>query len=163
MRHGEVIMSAGETEKKPRLVGINHVALEVGDIDEALAFYGRFFDFTLRGRGPGMAFIDMGDQFLALSQGRRQPRDDGRHFGLVVDDRECLRQRLEAAGVELVGGKRLDFQDPWGNRIEVVAYADIQLLKAREVLRAMDLAGLRKTDAARRELEGKGIAAAADA
>ncbi len=155
-------MSANETDKKPRLVGINHVALEVGDIEEALAFYGRFFDFTLRGRAPGMAFIDLGDQFLALSEGRSQPPDDDRHFGIVVDDREGLRQRLEAAGVELVSEKRLDFLDPWGNRIEVVSYADIQMIKAREVLRAMDLAGLRKSDAARRELEDKGIKASAD-
>ena len=156
-------MGVGETEKRPRLVGINHVALEVRDIDEALAFYGRFFDFTLRGRASGMTFIDMGDQFLALSEGRSQPRDADRHFGLVVDDREGLRQRLEAAGVELVSEKRLDFLDPWGNRIEIVSYTDIQLLKAREVLGAMGLATLRKSDAARRELEGKGIAAAADA
>ncbi len=156
-------MSANETDKRPRLVGINHVALEVGDIEQALAFYGRFFDFTLRGRAPGMAFIDLGDQFLALSEGRSQPRDDDRHFGIVVDDREGLRQRLEAAGVELVSEKRLDFLDPWGNRIEVVSYADIQMIKAREVLRAMDLAGLRKSDAARRELEDKGIKASADA
>ena len=156
-------MSASETDKKPRLVGINHVALEVGDVEEALAFYGRFFDFTLRGRAPGMAFIDMGDQFLALSEGRSQPRDDGRHFGIVVDDREGLRKRLEAAGVELVSEKRLDFLDPWGNRIEVVSYADIQMIKAREVLRVMDLASLRKTDAARRELEDKGIETTAEA
>ena len=156
-------MSANETDKKPRLVGINHVALEVGDIEEALAFYGRFFDFTLRGRAPGMAFIDLGDQFLALSEGRSQPPDDDRHFGIVVDDREGLRQRLEAAGVELVSEKRLDFLDPWGNRIEVVSYADIQMIKAPEVLRAMDLASLRKSDAARRELEDKGIKASADA
>ena len=88
---------------KPRLLGINHVALEVGDIDEALAFYGRFFDFELRGRhGDEMAFIDLGDQFLALIAGREQPTDAERHFGLVVDDRESLRARLEAAGVEIL-------------------------------------------------------------
>jgi len=154
---------AHDAEVKPRLIGINHVALEVGDIDEALAFYGRFFEFRLRGRGEDMAFIDMGDQFLALSSGRRQPRDELRHFGLVVDDREGLRARLEAAGVEIVSEKRLDFLDPWGNRIEIVAYADIQFLKDRAVLRALEAAELRKTEAAREELAGKGIEPPADA
>src|SRR3954468_19035592 len=104
-----------------RLVGINHVALEVGNLDEALAFYGRFFDFELRGRGPGMAFIDMGDQFLALQAGRSQParappRDAARHFGLVVDDKQAVRRALEAADVHVLPGPRLDFLDPWGNR-----------------------------------------------
>ena len=142
---------------KPRLLGINHVALEVGDIDEALAFYGRFFEFELRGRGEKMAFIDLGDQFLALIAGREQPTDAERHFGLVVDDREGLRARLEAAGVELVDDKRLDFLDPWGNRIEIVPYRDIQFLKDRAVLRALGAETLRKTDAAREELRAKGI------
>jgi catechol 2,3-dioxygenase-like lactoylglutathione lyase family enzyme len=145
--------------KKSRLIGINHVALEVGDIDEALAFYARFFDFKLRGRhGDKMAFIDLGDQFLALIAGRRQPTDDERHFGLVVDDREGLRARLEAAGVELVDQKRLDFLDPWGNRIEVVPYDDIQFLKDRAVLEMLGAGDLRKTDAAQEELRSKGIA-----
>ena len=150
-------------EMKPRLIGINHVALEVGDIEEALAFYGRFFEFTLRGRGEGMAFIDLGDQFLALSEGRTQGRDDHRHFGLVVDDREGLRARLEAAGVEIVSERRLDFLDPWGNRIEIVPYADIQFLKDRAVLRALGADALRKTGAARDELRGKGIEPPKDA
>jgi len=148
---------------KPRLLGINHVALEVGDIDEALAFYGRFFEFELRGRGEKMAFIDLGDQFIALSAGRRQPTDDDRHFGLVVDDREGLRARMEAAGVELVDEKRLDFLDPWGNRFEIVPYRDIQFLKHRAVLRELGADTLRKTDAARDELRGKGIEPGADA
>jgi len=151
------------TGAKPRLLGINHVALEVGDIDEALAFYGRFFEFELRGRGERMAFIDLGDQFLALIAGRRQPTDSDRHFGLVVDDREGLRARLEAAGVELVGGKRLDFLDPWGNRVEIVPYESIQFLKDRAVLRALGADTLHKTDAARDELRGKGIEPASDA
>ena len=142
---------------RPRLIGINHVALEVDSIDEALEFYGRFFDFTLRGRGDNMAFLDMGDQFLALSAPRRQARDDERHFGLVVDDREGLRARLAAAGVELVHEKRLDFMDPWGNRVEVVDYRDIQFLKDRAVLEALDRGGLRKSDAARQELQAKAI------
>ncbi|MHA1528485.1 MAG: VOC family protein [Alphaproteobacteria bacterium] len=148
---------------KPRLLGINHVALEVGDIDQALAFYGRFFEFELRGRSEKMAFIDLGDQFLALIAGREQPTDSDRHFGLVVDDREGLRARLEAAGVELVDEKRLDFLDPWGNRIEVVPYREIQFLKDRAVLRALGAETLRKTDAARDELRAKGIAPGGDA
>ena len=148
----------GSPVVKPRVIGINHVALEVGDIDEALAFYGRFFEFTLRGRSSKqMAFIELGDQFLALSAGRRQPIDDNRHFGLVVDDREGLRARLEAAGVALVDEKRLDFLDPWGNRIEIVPYEDIQFLKDRAVLEMLGAVALRKTEAARAELRGKGI------
>lgn len=148
---------------KPRLIGINHVALEVGDIDEALAFYGRFFEFELRGHSKKMAFIDLGDQFIALSAGRRQPTDSDRHFGLVVDDREGLRARMEAAGVEFVDDKRFDFLDPWGNRVEIVPYRDIQFLKDRAVLRALGADASRKTDAAREELRGKGIEPPADA
>ncbi len=154
-------MTEGAT--KPRLIGVNHVALEVGDIDEALAFYGRFFEFSLRGRSESMAFIDLGDQFIALSAGRRQPTDAHRHFGLVVDGREGLRARLEAAGVEIVSERRLDFLDPWGNRIEIVPYEEIQFLKDRAVLRALGAEGLRKTQAARAELAEKGIEPPADA
>ena len=104
-----------------RLVGINHVALEVGDVEEALAFYGKFFEFTLRGRAPGAAFIDIGDQFLALMEGPTGPADRARHFGLVVEDKEAAREALEAAGIEIRPGRRLDFQDPWGNTVEVVS------------------------------------------
>lgn len=148
----------GSPVAKPTLIGINHVALEVGNIDEALAFYGRFFDFTLRGRpSKQMAFIELGDQFLALSAGRRQLTDDRRHFGLVVDDREGLRARLEAAGIELVDQKRLDFLDPWGNRIEIVPYEDIQFLKDRAVLDMLGAGELRKTEAAKQELREKGV------
>jgi len=150
-------------ERKPRLLGINHVALEVGDIDEALAFYGRFFEFELRGHSKKMAFIDLGDQFIALSAGRRQPTDDDRHFGLVVDDREGLRARMEAAGVEFVSENRFDFLDPWGNRVEIVPYRDIQFLKDRAVLQALGADTLHKTDAARDELRGKGIEPGEDA
>jgi lactoylglutathione lyase len=142
----------------PRLVGVNHVALEVGDIEEALAFYGRLFDFELRGRAPGMAFLDMGDQFLALSEGRRQPRDDDRHFGLVVDDKEAARRVLEEAGVEVLPGRGLDFFDPWGNRIQVVDYRDIQFTKTSPVLRALELERLDKSESALEELRRKGIA-----
>jgi lactoylglutathione lyase len=141
-----------------RAIGINHVALEVGDLDEALAFYGRLFAFELRGRVPGMAFIDLGDQFVALAEGRRQGADDGRHFGLVVDDKEAVRRALEEAGVELVGrGHRLDFLDPWGNRVEVVQYDQIQFTKAP----GMGADDLGKTEAALEELRAKGLGGAA--
>src|SRR5204862_7188092 len=96
---------------RPRLVGINHVALEVGDIEEALAFYGRIFEFELRGRVRGMAFIEIGDQFIALAQGRTQPPDEARHFGLVVDDKEATRAALAEAGAEGLPGRGLDFLD----------------------------------------------------
>ena len=140
-----------------RLVGINHVALEVGDIEEALAFYGRFFDIRLRGVAPGMAFIDMGDQFLALSEGREQGPDHGRHFGLVVDDKEGVRAALEDAGVDIVPGRRLDFRDPWGNRVEIVDYRDIQFTKAPAVLDGMGLDGLEKRPSALQQLRDKGL------
>ena len=146
------------SERRARLVGVNHVALEVGDMDEALAWYGRFFELRLRGRIAGMAFVDMGDQFLALSEGRRQGRDDGRHFGLVVDDKAAVRHALEAAGVELVPGRRVDFYDPWGNRVEVVDYREIQFTKAPWVASGMGLDDLEKTDAALEELRDKGLA-----
>jgi predicted enzyme related to lactoylglutathione lyase len=143
--------------KKARAIGFNHVALEVGDIDEALAFYGRLFDFTLRGKDEDSAFIDLGDQFLALQRGRRQSADDGRHFGLVVDDKEAVRKALSEAGVEIVPGPFLDFLDPWGNRIEIVGYSNIQFTKAPNVLRGMGL-DLDKNASARKELAEKGMA-----
>ena len=138
---------------------MNHVALEVGDVDEALAFYGRVFEFTLRGRGPRAAFVDMGDQFVALSAGRRQPPDEHRHLGLVVDDREAARRALEEAGAEVLPGRGLDFRDPWGNHIQVVQYDEIQFTKADHVLQGMGLDELGKTDAALAELRAKGLAA----
>src|ERR1700733_4142287 len=126
-----------------RLVGINHVALEVGDVEQALAWYGRFFEFELRGRaGSRMAFIDMGDQFIALSAGRVQPADESRHFGLVVDDKEGVRAALQAGGVAVQRSGSLDFSDPWGNHIQVVDYRDIQFAKTAAVLGAMGLADL---------------------
>src|SRR5512144_2448950 len=143
--------------KKARAVGFNHVALEVGDIEEALAFYGRLFDFKLRGKSRTSAFIDLGDQFLALQKGRRQPADDGRHFGLVVDDKEAVRKALVDAGIELVPGPFLDFLDPWGNRIEIVGYPNIQFTKAPNVLRGMGLAHLSKNETAIKELAAKGM------
>jgi lactoylglutathione lyase len=144
--------------RKARAIGFNHVALEVGDIDEALAFYGRLFDFELRGRSASSAFIDLGDQFLALQKGRSQAPDDGRHFGLVVDDKDAVRRALVAAGVKPLPGRFLDFRDPWGNRMEIVGYDNIQFSKAPNVLRGMGLAHLSKNDKAIKELATKGMA-----
>jgi lactoylglutathione lyase len=144
--------------KKARAIGFNHVALEVGDIGEALSFYARIFEFELREKNEEMAFIDLGDQFLALQKGRAQPSDDGRHFGLVVDSKEAVRQALTAAGVEQLPGPFLDFRDPWGNRIEIVAYENIQFSKAPNVLRGMGLTHLSKNAQALQELTEKGMA-----
>jgi len=142
---------------KARALGINHVVIEVGDLEEALEFYGAIFEFTLRGRGDGNAFIDMGDQFVQLREGRTQEPDGARHFGFVVDDRAPVREALERLGVETIGG-RLNFRDPWGNRIEVVPYAEIQFTKADHVLRGMGLDGLGKSEDAVAELAKKGMA-----
>lgn len=147
-----------ESSTKARLVGINHIALEVDDVEAALEFYRRIFDFTLRGRHEGMAFIDMGDQFINLSEKRTQPPDRMRHFGLVVDDREKVRKALRALGVELLPGPGLDFLDPWGNHFQVVQYQDIQFTKASHVLRGMGLGTLEKTAEALKELTQKGMA-----
>ncbi len=140
------------------MVGFNHVAIEVGDIEEALAFYGRLFGFELRSKSNSMAFIDLGDQFLALQKGRTQTADNGRHFGLVVDSKEMAREALVAAGVQVLPGPFLDFLDPWGNRIEIVGYDDIQFTKSPNVLRGMGLAHLSKNETAIRELAAKGMA-----
>ena len=135
---------------------MNHIALEVGDLDEALEFWRSIFgDLELRGRGGSMAFIDMGDQFIALAAGRTQPPDRERHFGLVVDDKEAVRARLKELGVPTFG-RGLDFHDPWGNLIQVVDYRDVQFTKTDEVLRAMDLEGLEKSERALEELRAKG-------
>jgi len=144
--------------QKARAIGINHVALEVGDIDEALDFYAGFIDFELRSRSETMAFIDLGDQFMNFSTGRRQAADDDRHFGLVVDDRELVAQSLEAMGVSLLPGPFMDFLDPWGNRIEIVDYDSIQFTKAPYVLRGMGLDERQKTEEAIAELTEKGMA-----
>jgi lactoylglutathione lyase len=141
---------------KARLVGINHVALEVGDLDEALEFYGRIFDVQVESRIPGMAFITMGDQFLALAEGRTQAPDDDRHFGLVVDDKEAALAAAPEAGVELFG-KGNDFRDPWGNFVQVVEYSEIQFTKSPEVLRGMAIVGLDKSERAQEELRRKGL------
>jgi catechol 2,3-dioxygenase-like lactoylglutathione lyase family enzyme len=140
-----------------RLVGINHVVLEVDDLAEALDFYGSVFELEFRGRLRGMAFLDMGDQFLVLSEGRSQPPDGARHFGLVVDDREEVRRLLEQARAEILRGPGLDFRDPWGNHVQVVEYVDIQFTKAPPVLQGMGLERLRKSEAVLRELREKNL------
>ena len=147
-------MSADE---RARLVGMNHVALEVDDLEAALEWYGRVFAFELRGRAPGMAFLDMGDQFLALSKGREQAPDDARHFGLVVDDLEGALATLERAGAEMLPGRGLDFRDPWGNHVQVVEYSRIQFSKTPRVLEGMGAGDLGKSEAALRELREKGL------
>jgi catechol 2,3-dioxygenase-like lactoylglutathione lyase family enzyme len=141
-----------------RLVGINHIALEVGDVQEALDWYGRFFEFELRGRHGGrMAFIDMGDQFIALSSGRTQPPDEARHFGLVVDDKEAVRRALIDGGVSVSRSGGLDFDDPWGNRVQVVDYREIQFTKTPSVANAMKIDGLQKSESALEELRARGL------
>lgn len=142
---------------RPHLVGINHVALEVDDLEAAIAFYGSLFELRGAEREPGMAFIDMGDQFLALIHQRHQPPDADRHLGLVVDDKPATRAALEAHGAEILAGPRLDFRDPWGNHIQIVDYRDIQFTKAPTVIRAMRLEHLRKRPAAVEELEANGL------
>ncbi len=144
--------------EKPRLIGINHVALEVGDVDEALEWYGRFFEFELRSRRPGAAFVDMGDQFIALSSSGAHEPDRHRHFGLVVDDKEAARRALLDAGVPVQASGGLDFHDPWGNSVQVVDYREIQFTKAPEILRGMGVAGLAKTPEALEELRRKSLA-----
>jgi catechol-2,3-dioxygenase len=141
-----------------RLVGINHVAIEVDDIGSALEWYRSLFEFELRGRaGTQMAFIDMGDQFIAIAAGRTQAQDERRHVGLVVDDKEAVRAKLVAAGIAVQPSGSLDFVDPWGNHIQVVAYRDIQFTKAPGVLRGMGLETLGKTQEALGELRAKGL------
>lgn len=145
------------SETKPRLVGMNHVALEVGDIEEALAFWGAIFDFELRGKSDTAAFIDMGDQFIALMKADKSDRDDPRHFGLVVDDRSRVRDLARAAGADVPDGRFVDVYDPWGNMIQVIEYGDIQFSKTDGVLRGMGLGDLTKTEAAKTELADKGM------
>jgi lactoylglutathione lyase len=144
---------------KGRLVGINHVALEVGDLDAALDLYGRLFEFGMRGRAGRMAFVDMGDLFLAIAEGRSQGPDDGRHFGLVVDDVDAVRTAGEREGLDVLGGRgqSFDFRDPWGNRFQVVGYRNIQFERVPGVRRALGIEALEKTDAARREIAERGL------
>jgi lactoylglutathione lyase len=140
-----------------RVVGINHIALEVGDVEAALELYGRLFEFELRGRVRGAAFIDIGDQFIALSAGRTQEPDAHRHFGLVVDDKEAVRAAVEREGLELVGGLGLNFRDPWGNLFQIVEYGDIQFERSPGVKRKLGIEGLEKSEAALREIRERGL------
>lgn len=143
--------------RKARAVGINHVALEVGDIDEALEFYGQFLDFELRGKSQTMAFIDLGDQFIALSRVAEHPRDHERHFGLVVDDKQAVGAILAKLGIEIASARFMDFYDPWGNRVEIVGYEGIQFSKSDNVLRGMGLENLEKSADAKEQLANKGM------
>ena len=151
-------MSSNRPAPKARAVGINHVALEVGDIDEALAFYGGFLDFEIARRSENAAFIYFGDQFINFSRGRMQGPDDNRHFGIAVDDKDLVRRTLAEMGVELLDGRFLDFLDAWGNRVEITTYSDIQFSKADHVLAGMGLGHLEKTEQAVEELRKKGMA-----
>jgi catechol 2,3-dioxygenase-like lactoylglutathione lyase family enzyme len=144
-------------EQKAHPLGINHVVLEVDDLDKALEFYGALFDFTLRGRGDHNVFIDLGDQFIQLTRGRTQVPDSKRHFGLVVDDRDLVRRAMEKAGIKSIND-RLNILDPWGNRIEIVPYDDCQFTKAGNVLKGMGVAEIKKTPSAIEELQKKGMA-----
>ncbi|MGH7872230.1 MAG: VOC family protein [Candidatus Binatia bacterium] len=144
-------------DKKARALGINHVVLEVDDLDKALEFYGAIFDFNLRGKSEHNAFIDLGDQFIQLTLARTQVADTKRHFGLVVDDRDAVRRALERLGIKSIND-RLNILDPWGNRIEIVPYSDCQFTKGDNILRGMGVAPLQKTADAIEELRKKGMA-----
>jgi lactoylglutathione lyase len=145
--------------ERARLVGINHVAVEVADVEQALALYGRLFEFEMRGRVPHMAFVDMGDQFIAISEPRRQPADDHRHFGLVVDDVAAAREAVTREGLTIVGAspRSFDFLDPWGNRFQVVGYGDVQFDRVDGVKRKLGIEALEKTEAARRQIVERGL------
>lgn len=149
-------------DDRARLVGINHVALEVGDIDAALEWYGQLFEFELRGRSSTGAFIDMGDQFIALSETDTASvaSDRVRHFGLVVDDLQAIKNRLEDSDIEPISARGKDIRDPWGNRLQLVEYAEIQFTKVDHVLDEMDIEAnkLQKTESALAELDEKGMA-----
>jgi lactoylglutathione lyase len=144
------------TEKKARALGINHVVLEVDDLDQALEFYGLLFEFTLRGKSDHNAFIDLGDQFIQLTLGRSQSADTKRHFGFVVDDRDAVKRAMERLGIESIND-RLNILDPWGNRVEIVPYDDVQFTKADHILKGMGVGPLKKTANAVEELRKKGM------
>tara|TARA_B100001559_G_C16356676_1_gene555361 strand:+ start:100 stop:555 length:456 start_codon:yes stop_codon:yes gene_type:complete len=144
-------------KNKARALGINHIVLEVDDLDKALNFYGKIFEFNLRGRNDNNAFIDMGDQFIQLRLGRTQEPDGARHFGFVVDNREAVKQALDEMGVQMLE-HRMNFHDPWGNRVEVVSYEDIQFTKAPNIMRGMGVKNLEKTPSAIKELAKKNMA-----
>jgi predicted enzyme related to lactoylglutathione lyase len=151
-------MSSATSSRKGRAVGINHIALEVADIAAALDFYGKFLDFELHEQNEDQAFIYFGDQFINFTRHADRLPDQRRHFGIAVDDRELVRSTLKQMGVELLEGPFLDFLDPWGNRVEIVGYDNIQFTKAPHVLRGMGLENLSKNDSATKELREKGMA-----
>lgn len=151
-------MTQRKQGQKAKAVGINHIALEVGNIEKALAFYGEFLEFEIDSQNENAAFIYFGDQFINFSVGRRQGADDERHFGIAVDDKEAARAKLQEMGVEILDSRFLDFLDPWGNRVEITTYVNIQYTKADHVLKGMGLGHLTKTDEALSELEKKGMA-----
>jgi len=142
---------------KAHAVGINHVALEVGDIREALDFYGRFLSFTVEEVTDEMAIVYFGDQFINFIRNPDRRPDTMRHFGIAVDDKPLARRTLEAMGVPLLDSRFLDFLDPWGNRVEITTYTNIQFTKADHVLRGMGLGHLAKSDEAVAELRAKGM------
>jgi catechol 2,3-dioxygenase-like lactoylglutathione lyase family enzyme len=138
-----------------RLVGINHVAVQVGDLDAMIEFLGRIVDgLELRGRSGAMAFVDMGDQFLALERAA-EPVTAG-HYGLVVDDQADVVRRARDAGARMIGDH--DFLDPWGNHWQVVDYRAVQFTKSQRVLEGMGLEELEKSEKAIAELRAKGLA-----
>ena len=155
---GHMTTINNKENSKAKAVGINHVALEVGDIDEALTFYGRFLEFEIHSRSDTIAFIYFGDQFINFSKGRTQAPDENRHFGIAVDNKELARQTLEGMGVTFLDGRFMDFLDPWGNRVEITTYTKIQFSKADHVLKGMGLGHLEKSESAIVELREKGLA-----
>ena len=142
---------------KATAIGINHVALEVGNIAEALAFYGSFLNFTITSQSEDAAFIYFGDQFINFAKGRTQTPDEKRHFGIAVDNKELVRDTLIEMDVALLGGRFLDFLDPWGNRIEITTYTNIMFSKTTAILRGMDMDHLQKTDQALAQLSKHGL------
>ncbi len=143
---------------RARAVGINHVAIEVGDIGKALEFYGKLLEFTVEEQTPEMAIVYFGDQFINFIRNFDRKPDAMRHFGIAVDDKPLARRTLAAMSVQLIDSRFLDFLDPWGNRVEITTYANIQYTKADHVLRGMGLGHLKKTDEALAELRAKGMA-----
>ena len=147
---------------KATAIGINHIALEVGNIAEALAFYGSFLNFTITSQTEDAAFIYFGDQFINFAKGRTQTPDEKRHFGIAVDDKELVRNTLTKMDVALLGGRFLDFLDPWGNRVEITTYTNIMFSKSTAILRGMGMDHLQKTDEALSELDKHGLGALDD-
>ena len=147
---------------KATAIGINHLALEVGNIAEALAFYGSFLNFTITSQTEDAAFIYFGDQFINFAKGRTQTPDDKRHFGIAVDDKELVRKTLINMDVTLLNGRFLDFLDPWGNRIEITTYTNIMCSKTSPILRGMGMDHLQKTDKVLAELDERGLSTIED-